>query len=67
MPAEVYEHPANEFVAGFVGVFEHPWSAAVAALTIRPEKVRILDLCSTTRADFEVEQGRIKEVVVRRG
>ncbi len=41
-PAEVYERPANEFVAGFVGI-----SNVVAVegrrLTVRPEKIRFAD------------------------
>ena len=41
-PAEVYEHPANEFVAGFVGV-SNIVEREGERFTIRPEKVRILD------------------------
>ena len=40
-PAEVYEHPANEFVAGFVGV-SNIVERDGERFTIRPEKVRIL-------------------------
>ena len=40
-PAEVYEHPANEFVAGFVGV-SNLIEREGRRFTIRPEKVRIL-------------------------
>jgi putative spermidine/putrescine transport system ATP-binding protein len=59
-PAEVYEHPANEFVAGFVGV-SNIVERGGRRVTIRPEKVRILDTLDHA-GDFEVEQGRIKEV-----
>ena len=41
-PADVYEHPANEFVAGFVGV-SNIVERGGRRVTIRPEKVRILD------------------------
>jgi putative spermidine/putrescine transport system ATP-binding protein len=40
-PAEVYEHPVNEFVAGFVGV-SNVLERGGRRFTIRPEKVRIL-------------------------
>jgi putative spermidine/putrescine transport system ATP-binding protein len=40
-PAEVYEHPANEFVAGFVGV-SNVIERDGRRFTIRPEKVRII-------------------------
>ena len=59
-PAEVYEHPANEFVAGFVGV-----SNVVARngrrFTIRPEKVRLLG--GSEDADgLHVEAGVVRDV-----
>ena len=41
-PADVYEHPVNEFVAGFVGV-SNIVERDGRRFTIRPEKVRILD------------------------
>ena len=41
-PAELYEHPANEFVAGFVGV-SNLLERDGTGFTIRPEKVRLLD------------------------
>jgi len=59
-PAEVYEHPANEFVAGFVGV-SNIVERDGRRVTIRPEKVRILDTLDHA-GEFEVEQGRITEV-----
>jgi putative spermidine/putrescine transport system ATP-binding protein len=40
-PADVYEHPANEFVAGFVGV-SNVVERDGQRFTIRPEKVRLL-------------------------
>ena len=40
-PAEVYERPENEFVAGFVGV-SNVVERDGRRFTIRPEKVRIV-------------------------
>ena len=59
-PADVYEHPANEFVAGFVGV-SNIVERDGRRLTIRPEKVRILDTLEHA-GQFEVEEGRIRDV-----
>jgi putative spermidine/putrescine transport system ATP-binding protein len=41
-PAEVYERPLSEFVAGFVGV-SNVLERGGRRFTIRPEKVRLLD------------------------
>ena len=41
-PAEVYEHPRSEFIAGFVGV-SNVLERGGRRFTIRPEKVRLLD------------------------
>ena len=59
-PADVYEHPANEFVAGFVGV-SNIVERDGKRLTIRPEKVRILDTLEHA-GQFVVEEGRISDV-----
>jgi putative spermidine/putrescine transport system ATP-binding protein len=59
-PAEVYEHPANEFVAGFVGV-SNIVERDGQRFTIRPEKVRILDTADVANG-FHVEEGRIADV-----
>src|SRR5919199_370912 len=40
-PAEVYEHPATEFVAGFVGV-SNVLERGSTRFTVRPEKIRML-------------------------
>jgi putative spermidine/putrescine transport system ATP-binding protein len=59
-PAEVYEHPANEFVAGFVGV-SNIVEREGRRFTIRPEKVRILD--DGEAADgLRVEGGQVRDV-----
>ncbi len=41
-PAEVYEQPASEFIAGFVGV-SNTLERGGRRFTIRPEKVRLLE------------------------
>jgi putative spermidine/putrescine transport system ATP-binding protein len=41
-PAEVYERPGSEFIAGFVGV-SNVLERSGRRFTIRPEKVRLLD------------------------
>jgi putative spermidine/putrescine transport system ATP-binding protein len=66
-PAEVYEHPATEFVAGFVGVsniLERPDSSgAVRRSTVRPEKIHLLGEGETPEPGAHVEDGRIRDVV----
>jgi putative spermidine/putrescine transport system ATP-binding protein len=49
-PADVYEHPASEFVAGFVGTSNLLPAAAAEAITgeavpfsVRPEKIELVD------------------------
>jgi putative spermidine/putrescine transport system ATP-binding protein len=59
-PADVYEHPANEFVAGFVGV-ANVVERDGRRFTIRPEKVRVLE--ENERADaLHVEAGTVRDV-----
>jgi putative spermidine/putrescine transport system ATP-binding protein len=59
-PADVYEHPANEFVAGFVGV-SNIVERDGTRFTIRPEKVRILDDADAS-IGLRVERGQIRDV-----
>jgi putative spermidine/putrescine transport system ATP-binding protein len=59
-PADVYEHPANEFVAGFVGV-SNIVERDGQRFTIRPEKVRILDAAESANG-LHVEEGRVEDV-----
>jgi putative spermidine/putrescine transport system ATP-binding protein len=54
-PAEVYEHPQTEFVAGFVGV-SNLLERDGRRVTIRPEKIHM-------RVDGPGEPGVIREVV----
>jgi putative spermidine/putrescine transport system ATP-binding protein len=59
-PADIYEHPQNPFVAGFVGV-SNVLERGGSRFTIRPEKISILDNGATPDG-FTVESGRIKDV-----
>jgi len=56
-PAEVYEHPQTEFVAGFVGV-SNVVERDGRRITIRPEKIRMND-----EHAGEGEPGTVREVV----
>jgi putative spermidine/putrescine transport system ATP-binding protein len=60
-PAEVYEHPVNEFVAGFVGV-SNIVERDGERFTIRPEKVYILDEAEGAADGLRVEGGQVREV-----
>jgi putative spermidine/putrescine transport system ATP-binding protein len=59
-PAEVYERPANEFVAGFVGV-SNLLERGGRRFTVRPEKVRLL-ADGQDGAGLHVERGTVREV-----
>jgi putative spermidine/putrescine transport system ATP-binding protein len=56
-PAEVYEHPQTEFVAGFVGV-SNVLDRDGRRITIRPEKIRMSD-----ESGGDGEAGTVQEVV----
>ncbi|HEU5215189.1 MAG TPA: ABC transporter ATP-binding protein [Gaiellaceae bacterium] len=56
-PAEVYEHPQTEFVAGFVGV-SNVLERDGRRFTIRPEKIRMSD-----EGGGEGEAGTVRDVV----
>jgi len=69
-PADVYEHPATDFVAGFVGVSNLVSGAAAAAITgspdtftIRPEKILIHDAGTVVGDGMCAADGRIRDVV----
>jgi putative spermidine/putrescine transport system ATP-binding protein len=59
-PVELYERPATEFVAGFVGV-SNLLEREGARFTIRPEKVRLVDP-ATTPNGLRTERGHIADV-----
>ena len=56
-PAEIYEHPASEFVAGFVGT-SNVLERDGRRFTVRPEKIHM-----TFGDDGPGEPGRIRDVV----
>ena len=69
-PADVYEHPATTFVAGFVGtsnLLKGETARAVigqeGTFTVRPEKIRIADPGQAAEADEASALGRVREVV----
>ena len=61
-PAEVYEHPASEFIAGFVGV-SNVLERDGRRFTVRPEKIRLLGDGEHPEQGVHVEEGRIRDVV----
>jgi putative spermidine/putrescine transport system ATP-binding protein len=69
-PAEVYEHPATEFVAGFVGVSNLVRSPLAESITgsaqtfsIRPEKIHLGDPGAAVPKTSYSATGTIREVV----
>ena len=69
-PADVYEHPATTFVAGFVGTSNlltgetaRVVIGADGVFTVRPEKIRIADPADSPEDDEGSALGRIREVV----
>jgi len=57
-PAEVYERPGNEFVAGFVGV-SNVLERDGRRFTIRPEKIRLLE---EPHDGLHTEDGVVRDV-----
>ena len=69
-PADVYEHPATTFVAGFVGTSNLLTGETAQAVigsegvfTIRPEKLRLAEPDEVVADDEGSALGRIREVV----
>ena len=61
-PVEVYEQPATDFVAGFIGI-SNLLERDGRHFTIRPEKIRLLAAGDTAPPGSHVEEGRIENVV----
>lgn len=61
-PVEVYERPATEFVAGFIGI-SNVLSRDGVRFVVRPEKIRMLAEGDRVDPDMAVEQGTVEEVV----
>src|SRR5216110_742572 len=61
-PIEVYERPASDFVAGFIGV-SNVLERGGRHFTIRPEKIHLLADGEKAPEGSHVERGRIEDVV----
>ena len=61
-PVEVYEQPATEFVAGFIGISNVLVRDGVR-FVVRPEKIRMLAEGEPAGAGMTVEPGRVEQVV----
>jgi putative spermidine/putrescine transport system ATP-binding protein len=59
-PVELYEQPASEFVAGFVGV-SNLLERDGSRFTIRPEKIQLVDPAASPNG-LRTERGRIADV-----
>ena len=69
-PADVYEHPATTFVAGFVGtsnlLLDETARTVIGrdgTFTVRPEKIRMENPTTDPEADEQSTTGQVREVV----
>jgi putative spermidine/putrescine transport system ATP-binding protein len=60
-PADVYEHPQSEFIAGFVGV-SNVLERNGRRYTVRPEKVNLLEEGDEPEDGTHVEAGHVRDV-----
>jgi putative spermidine/putrescine transport system ATP-binding protein len=61
LPADVYEHPQSEFIAGFVGV-SNVIERNGRRYTVRPEKINLLDDGQAPQEGWHVEPGTVRDV-----
>ena len=61
-PVEVYEQPATEFVAGFIGISNVLLRDGVR-FVVRPEKIRMLAAGEQAGPGMTVEHGQVEEVI----
>jgi len=61
-PAEVYEHPTSEFIAGFVGV-SNVIERDGRRYTVRPEKIQVLAEGERSQEGSHVEEGTVRDVL----
>jgi len=61
-PVEVYERPATEFVAGFIGI-SNVLERDGVRFVIRPEKLRLLEPGEKAEAAASVEAGVVEQVI----
>ena len=59
---EVYERPATEFVAGFIGISNVLLRSGVR-FVVRPEKIRMLAEGEAAPVGMTVESGKVEEVI----
>jgi putative spermidine/putrescine transport system ATP-binding protein len=69
-PADVYEHPSTEFVAGFVGTSNLVSGEVAARITgsprrfsVRPEKIHLSKVDEEIEDDMFCADGRIRDIV----
>lgn len=69
-PAEIYEHPATAFVAGFVGVsnlvrgdLAQRITGSKTTFSIRPEKIHLMGTTDKAGAGAIVVDGRVRDVI----
>jgi putative spermidine/putrescine transport system ATP-binding protein len=69
-PADMYEHPATTFVAGFVGTSNLLTGEVAQAVigsegsfTVRPEKIQLADPSNEVGEDEQSALGKVREVV----
>jgi len=61
-PVDVYERPATEFVAGFIGI-SNVLTRDGVRFVVRPEKIRMLAEGEDADPGMTVELGRVEEVI----
>jgi len=61
-PVEVYERPATEFVAGFIGISNVLQRDGIR-FVVRPEKIRMLAEGEAAPSGATVESGKVEEVI----
>src|SRR5436309_10797091 len=61
-PVNVYEQPATDFVAGFIGV-SNLFERGGRHFTVRPEKIRMLGEGEAPEPGAHVEGGPVRDVV----
>jgi putative spermidine/putrescine transport system ATP-binding protein len=69
-PAEIYEHPASPFVAGFVGTsnlvsgdLAKRVTGADATFSIRPEKIHLAATTEKVDGDMFYADGKVRDVI----
>src|SRR5437762_652925 len=61
-PVDVYERPATEFVAGFIGI-SNVLTRDGVRFVVRPEKIRMLAEGEEADPGMTVEPGRVEEII----